>query len=60
MPYFDALKIHIAVQDIVTKGEIACNKTFLLFSRFLPNMTLIFHLKCTLNDVCNLFQFGPV
>ena len=31
------------------KGEIACNKQFLLFSQcFLPYMKLIFHFKCTL------------
>ena len=50
-----------AVENIVRKGEIACNKQFLLFSQcFLPYMALIFHFKCTLNVVCNLFQFGPV
>ena len=33
----------------VRKGEIACNKQFLLFSQyFLSNMILIFHFKCTL------------
>ena len=49
MPHFEALKIHIAVENIVRKGEIACNKQFLLFSQcFLPYMVLIFHLKCTL------------
>ena len=37
------------MEDIVRKGEIACNKQFLLFSQcFLPNMELIFHFKCTL------------
>ena len=45
-----------AVENIVRKGEIACNKQFLLFSRcFLPYMTLIFHfkrnLKCRLHFV---------
>ena len=36
MPNFDA-KIYIAVENIVRKGEIACNKQFLLFSQcFLP------------------------
>ena len=31
------------------KGEIACNKQFLLFSQcFLPYMTLHFHFQCTL------------
>ena len=35
------------------KGEIACNKQFLLFSQcFLPYMVLIFHFKCTLK--CHL------
>ena len=32
MPHFDAPKIYIAVENIVRKGEIACNKQFLLFS----------------------------
>ena len=37
------------MENIVRKGEIACNKQFLLFSQsFLPYMALIFHLKCTL------------
>ena len=31
------------------KGEIACNKQFLLFSQcFLPCIALMFHFKCTL------------
>ena len=48
MPHFDALK-YIAMENIVRKGEIACNKQYLLFSQcFLPYMTLIFHFKCTL------------
>ena len=34
---------------MVRKGEIACNKQFLLFSQcFLPYMALIFHFQCTL------------
>ena len=42
------------------KGEIACNKQFLLFSQcFLPYMVFIFHLNALKNVVCNLFQFGP-
>ena len=62
MPHFDTLEIYIAVENIVTKGEIAWNKQFLLFSEcFLPYMALIFHLKCFIqNVICNLFQFGPV
>ena len=37
------------MENIVRKGEIACNKQFLLFSQcFLPYMALIYHLKCTL------------
>ena len=40
------------------KGEIACNKQFLLFSRcFLSYMLLIFHFKCTLK--CRL-QFVSI
>ena len=43
MLHFDPLK---AVINIVRKGEIACNKQFLLFSQcFLPYMVLIYHLK---------------
>ena len=49
---------YIAVENIVRKGEIACNKQFLLFSQcFLLYMALIFNSKCNLN--CRL-QFGPV
>ena len=48
MPHFDALK-YITVENIVRKGELACNKQFLLLSQcFLHYMTLIFHFKCTL------------
>ena len=37
---------YIAVENIVRKGEIACNKQFLLFSQcFLPYMVLIFILN---------------
>ena len=40
---------YIALENIVRKGEIACNKQFLLFSLcFLLYMALIFHFKCTL------------
>ena len=40
MTHFDAL--YIAVENIVRKGEIACN------TMFLPYVALIFHFKCTL------------
>ena len=51
----------VAVENIVRKGEIACNKQFLLFSQcFLPFMALVFHFKCTLNCRLNLVQFGQV
>ena len=45
------------MENIVRKGEIACNKQFLLFSQcFLPHMALIFHFKYT--SICfNLEQF---
>ena len=58
MPHFDALKTYtVAVENMVRKGEIACNKQFLLFSPcFLPFMALIFHFKHTLK--CYL-QFVP-
>ena len=40
---------YTAVENSVRKGEIACNKQFLLFLQcFLPYGALIFHLKCTL------------
>ena len=40
------------------KGEIACDKQFLLFSPcFLPNTALIFHFKCT--SKCSL-QFVSI
>ena len=49
---------YIAVENIVRKGENACNKQFFLFSLyFVPYMALIFHFKCTFK--CRL-QFGPV
>ena len=42
VPHFDAPEKYIAVENIVRKGEIACNKQFLLFSLcFLPYMPLI-------------------
>ena len=57
MTHFDALR-YISVENIVRKGEIACNKQFLLFSKcFLPYMVLNFHFKCTLK--CRL-QFVSV
>ena len=50
-----------SVENTVRKGEIACNKQFLLFSQcFLPNMALAFHFQSTLKCRCNLFEFGPV
>ena len=43
------LPTYIAVENIMRKGEIACNMQFILFSKFfLPYMALIFHFKCTL------------
>ena len=57
MPYFDTLR-YIAVENIVRKGEIACNKPFLFSSQcFLPCMVLIFQFKCTLK--CHL-QFVSI
>ena len=54
MLHFDALKI-IAVENIVRKGEIACNKQFLLFSQcFLPHMALIFHFKTHFKMSCTI------
>ena len=48
IPHFDALKVY-SCRNIVRKGEIACNKQFLLFSQHsLPYMVIIFHFKCTL------------
>ena len=48
MPHFDALR-YIPVENIVRKGEIACNKQFLLFSQFfLPYMALFFFISNTL------------
>ena len=47
-----------AAENIVRKGEIACNKQLLLFSQcFLPYLTFMFHFKCTLK--CRL-QFVPI
>ena len=48
------------MENIVRKGEIACNKQFLLFLRFLFNMLLTLHfectLKCRLQSIFNLDQ----
>ena len=42
MPHLTHIR-YIAVENIVNKGEIACNKQFLLFSQcFLPYMVFIF------------------
>ena len=58
MPHFDARKIYTALENIARKGEIACNKQFLLFSQcFLPYMALTFHFKCILK--CRL-QFVSI
>ena len=46
MPHYDAPKIYIAAENIARKGEIACNKQFLLFSQcFLPYIALFFILN---------------
>ena len=46
------------MENIVRKGEIACNKQFLLLSQcFLTNMAFNFYLKCTVK--CHL-QFVPI
>ena len=56
--FIDVLNVYIAVENVVRKGEIACEKQFLLFSQcFIPYMVHIFDFKCTLK--CHL-QFGPV
>ena len=48
----------IAVENIVSKGGIPCNKQFLLFSQcFLLYVAPIFHFKCTLK--CRL-QFASI
>ena len=57
MPHFDTLIIYSCGKHC-KKGEIACNKQFLLFSQcFLPFRVLIFHFKCTLK--CRL-QFVSI
>ena len=57
MLHFDALKIYTYGKHC-KKGEIACNKQFLLFSQcFLPYMALTFRFKCTLK--CRL-QFVSI
>ena len=46
------------MENIVRKGEIACNKQFVLFLQcLLPYMALIFHFECTLK--CRL-QFVSI
>ena len=39
---FPTLNTYIAVENIVRKVEIACNKRFLLFSCFLPYIWYLF------------------
>ena len=55
---------YIAVENTVRKGEIACNKQFLLFSEcFLYYMAFIFHIKCALKcrlqfvSICTSLKF---
>ena len=49
---------YVAVENIVRKGEIACNKQFFLFSGcFLPYMALIFRFECTLTLYSIFTQF---
>ena len=49
---------YITVENIARKGEIACNKQFLLFLQcFLPYMAQIFNFKCILK--CHL-QFVSI
>ena len=49
---------NLAVENIVRRGKIACNKQFLLFSQcFLPYMAFILNSKCTLK--CHL-QFVSI
>ena len=60
MPHFDTLR-YIAVENIVRKGEIACNKQFLLFVQCVPPYMALFFVSNALeNVVYSLFQFGPV
>ena len=62
MPHFDALKIYSCGKNIVRKGEIICNKQFLLSSQyFLPffcTFFLNFHLHFEMSSaICfNLDQ----
>ena len=61
IPHIDALKIY-SVENIVGKGEIACNKQFLLLIAMFSTLcgTYFFILNALQNVVCNLFEFGPV
>ena len=45
MPHFDMLKKYISMENIVRKGEIACNKFLTMFSTLYG---FIFQFKCTL------------
>ena len=46
------------MENIVRKGEIACNKQNLLFSQcFLPYMALIFYFKCSLKCLLQFVSF---
>ena len=60
MPHFDALKIYSCGKNC-EKGEIACNKQFLIFSRcFPPYMALVFHFKCTLKCCLQFLSIASV
>ena len=46
MPYFDALNVYIAVENIVRKGEIVVTSNFSFLTQcFLPSTALIFILN---------------
>ena len=51
---------YIAVENIVRKAEIACNKQFLFFSQcFPPYMALIFHFKMS-SAICFNFDQSKI
>ena len=64
MQLFDALKIYIAVENIVRKGEITWNRQFFLFITMFSTLYGPFHFKCNLKchlqfvSICTTLKFS--
>ena len=62
IPHFEAL--YIAVENIVGKREIACNKQFLFFSQcfllYMSRFFFFFHFKCTFTLSSTYIHFNTL